>query len=304
MKIAPRGMPLLALAIAAYGVVAHPGSAAGPVAAAEGVDTSRDYATVGRVVARFVDGRTVVVVPVAGTLRPRLSEPVRAGKRWRLDLVIEDAKLSIGAPVRRPEGVASLTVREVGSDVRVSVEVDVLGDYGVRRSEEGMLLWIDAERRAPVEAPPVNGPIAAPVAGSAEMPGSVRRGQDAPVAPAGTNWVAMIALAIAAALAGAAVRYVGRNGWPGWATDLRANAVPRIRELLVGAQSSGAAGPDTAGAVDGGESHRVPFGTPPADPRGRSAEIGDAFRVQPEKPASGIAALVAANENDNENDAE
>jgi hypothetical protein len=80
--------------------------------------------------------------------------------------------------------------------------------------------------------------------------------------------------------------------------------VPRIRELLVGAQSSGAAGPDTAGAVDGDESHRVLFGTPPADPRGRSAEIGDAFRVQPEKPASGIAALVAANENDNENDAE
>ncbi|HUF69631.1 MAG TPA: hypothetical protein VMM79_13390 [Longimicrobiales bacterium] len=299
MKIAPRGTPLLALAIAAYGIVAQPGSAAGPVAAAEGVDT-RDYATVGRVVARFVDGRTVVVVPVAGTLRPRLSEPIRAGKRWRLDLVIEDAKLSSGVPVRRPEGVVALTVREVGSDVRVSVEVDVLGDYGVRRSEEGMLLWIDAGRKAPS----VNGPTTVPVAGSAVMPGSAGRGQEAPVAPPGTNWVGMIALAIAAAVAGAAVRYVRRNGWPGWATDLRENAVPRIRELLVGAQSSGAAGPDTAGAVDGGESHRVPFGTPPADPRGRSAEIGDAFRVQPEKPASGIAALVAANENYNENDAE
>jgi hypothetical protein len=32
------------------------------------------------------------------------------------------------------------------------------------------------------------------------------------------------------------------------------------------------------------------------DPRGRSAEISDAFRVEPEKPASGIAALAATDD--------
>jgi hypothetical protein len=241
----------------------------------------------------------VVVIPVAGTLRPRLSEPIRAGRRWRLDLVIEDAKLSIGAPVKRPTGVASLTVEEIGSDVKVSIEAAALGDYGARRSEEGMLLWIDAVRREPVVAAAAPGsPTSIPITGAAAQPQPVRssRAQEAPVAPESASWTGLIVLAIAAAGAGAAVRHVRRNGWPAWADDLRANAVPRLRLLLGG--GSAADEPDVTEAQPD-EAPRVPFGRPP-DPRGRSAEIGDAFRVQPEKPASGIAALVATNENDAE----
>lgn len=291
MRRAPRGRLLLALATAAVFAVAQAGRAE--------PDGALDYATVGRVVARFVDGRTVVVIPVAGTLRPRLSEPIRAGRRWRLDLVIEDAKLSIGAPVKRPTGVASLTVEEIGSDVKVSIEVAALGDYGARRSEEGMLLWIDAVRREPVVAAAAPGsPTSIPITGAAAQPQPVRssRAQEAPVAPESASWTGLIVLAIAAAGAGAAVRHVRRNGWPAWADDLRANAVPRLRLLLGG--GSAADEPDVTEAQPD-EAPRVPFGRPP-DPRGRSAEIGDAFRVQPEKPASGIAALVATNENDAE----
>jgi hypothetical protein len=283
----------MALAAAAVCAVPRAGRA-------EWVD-ALDYATVGRVVARLVDGRTVVVIPVAGTLRPRLSEPIRAGKRWRLDLVIEDAKLSISAPVKRPAGVASLTVEEVGSDVKVSIEVVELGDYGARRSEEGMLLWIDAVRKEPVVAAAPSGlPTSIPITSAAAQPQQVRssRAQDAPVAPESTGWTGLIALAIGAAGAGAAVRHVRRNGWPAWADDLRANAVPRLRALFVGGGSA-AEEPDVTEAQPD-EAPRVPFGRSPSDPRGRSAEIGDAFRVQPEKPASGIAALVATNENDAE----
>jgi hypothetical protein len=223
-----------------------------------------------------------------------LSEPIRAGKRWRLDLVIEDAKLSSGGPVRRPEGLASLTVEEVGSDVRVSVEVTVLGDYGARRSEEGMLLWIDAERREPVAAAPPDAPTSIPITGATVQPQPVSRAQEAPVAPPGTNWTGLIVLAVGAAGAGGAVRHVRRNGWPAWADELRSNAVPKLRELLQRGRAPEAA--DT----EPDETQRVPFGRTPTDPRGRSAEIGDAFRVQPERPASGIAALVATNENDAE----
>jgi hypothetical protein len=272
MKRAPRGRLLLALAIAAVCGMPLAGRSA------ERSD-ALDYAT-------------VVVIPVAGTLRPMLSEPIRTGKRWRLDLLIEDAKLSSGGPVRRPEGLASLTVEEVGSDVRVSVEVNALGDYGARRSEEGMLLWIDAERREPTAAP-AGTPMSIPITGATVQSIPESRAQEAPVAPGGTNWVGLIVLAVGAAGAGAAVRHVRRNGLPAWVDDLGSNAMPKLRELLPrGRTAEAEPEPD--------ETPRRPFGKTPSDPRGRSAEIGDAFRVQPETPASGIAALVATNENDAE----
>lgn len=147
-----------------------------------------------------------------------------------------------------------------------------------------MLLWIDAERKEPVSGATVQA-----------QPAS--RAQGRPVAPEGTNWTGLIVLAIAAAGAGAAVRHVRRNGWPTWAEELRSNAVPKLDKLLARGRAAGS--PGEAGA-EPGEAPRVPFGKPAADPRGRSAEIGDAFRVQPERPASGIAALVATNENDAE----
>lgn len=285
MRRAPRGNLLLALAITTVCSLPQPARGKEPIDAL-------DYATVGRVVTRFVDGRTVIVIPVAGPLQPKLSEPIRVGRRWRLHLVLEDAKLAIVAPARRGEGVASLSVREDGSDVRITVDVDALGDYGARRSEEGLLLWIDAERKTPVEAVPPSTPTTIPLTGGGAMAmPEVARAQEPPARHERRNWVGWIGLVVLAAGTGAAVRSVRRNGWPDWVADL----TPALRGRRSEAEPAGE--PTGAASADGKEAE-VPFGATPADPRGRSAEIGDAFRLEPEKPASGIAALVATNDND------
>jgi len=291
MRRAPRVLSLLALAITAVCLLPQHGRGAGPV-------IPLDYATVGRVVSRVVDGRTVVVIPVAGAVHPKLSEPIRIGKLWRLVLVIEGARLSIAAPVRQQEGLAALTVEEVGSDVRITADVKRLGDYGTRPSEEGMLLWIDPDRRTPVEAAAPATSTAGPASTGATASRTSQEHRPA-VKRDGSNWGGMIGLVVAAAVAGAVVRHVRRNGAPAWSKGLWSKAEPLIRGRLNGGTPR-----DVAAAVSPDVTEepgsRLPFASPPADPRGRSAEIGDAFRVEPERPASGIAALVAANDNDAE----
>lgn len=294
MRRAPRGSLLLALATTAFCLLPQPARGTG----IESDEAALDYATVGRVVTRFVDGRVVIVVPVAGVLRPDLSEPIRAGRRWRLDLVLEDARLAIDAPARKGEGLAALSVREVGNDVRITVEVNRLGDYGTRRSEEGLLMWIDAERREPVPPLSASTPTSIPVTGSAAAPAPVSVAQTPPARPVRRNWVGWIGLVIAAAAAGGAVRSVRRNGWPDWVVDLRSSIASAVRERIGGREPVQTAAEPAAGGE--GAAGKVPFGNGSSDSRGRSVEIGDAFRVQPEKPASGIAALVTTNENDAE----
>ena len=257
---------------------------------AGGLAFIRDYATVGRVVVRVVDGRTVVVVPVAGRLRPRLSEPLRTGNRWRLDLTIEDARISIAMPKRKTAGVESLTVTEVGADVRITVIVSRLGEYGARRSEEGLLFWIDSER-----PPPVPASSSTPITTGSVMPARSQEPVSAPVAESGGNRVGIMALAALAAIAGLTVRRVRRSGMPAWATAAAARATPMVKAKLFGAEPETSRGSQPA--PERAEPRSVPFQNAVSDPRGRSAEIGDAFRIEPETPASGIAALVATKDN-------
>jgi hypothetical protein len=247
--------------------------------AAPGVAAIRwEFATVGNLVARRAEGRTLVIVPIAGPIRMKLSEPFRTGNRWRLYLTIEDARFSIGGSGRpkRPEGVLSLSATEVSGDVRITIEVAKLGDYGARRSEEGLIVWIDDEPRPAASA--------AAAASGLESVGALAAGGAEPApepADGGAGWGRSLLLTVVAGGLGWAVRYVRRNGVPDWAAS---QAGPRLRELVFGRASNGNRPPDRRG------------NTPIMDPRGRSAEIGDAFRVEPEKPPSGIGGLTRADE--------
>jgi len=256
---------------------------------ADGLAVIRDYATVGRVVVRVVDGRTVIVVPVAGRLSPRLSEPMRVGNRWRLDLTIEDARISIAMPRRKSETIESLTVTEVGSDVRITAVVNRLGDYGARRSEEGLLFWIESE--GPERA--VSSMV--PITTSSALAAMPQEPAPAPAPEQDGGRFGIIVFAALAAGAGLVVRWVRRNGVPAWANEVMANTGPMIKAKLFGAEPDTSRGNDSEPA--GAATPRVPFQNAVSSPRGRSAEIGDAFRVEPETPASGIAALVATKDN-------
>jgi hypothetical protein len=266
----PRRVGLL-VAFLAAAFLGGPGSGR-----AERIAMDRDFSTVGRIVTRVVEGRTVVVIPVAGPARVRLSEPFRISNHWRLYLTIEDARLSFrGSDRKRPEGLMGLEVAEIGNDVRLRIDVRSLGDYAARPSEEGYLVWIDSEPRPVLPAAsPLLAP-SAPVATSSEpVP---------PRAPGRSPWAGGLFLGLLAAVAGLAVRHVRRHGLPSGVADFAAGAVPGIRKVLFGsprATTSGSRGNAERPKLD---MERVP--------RGRSADIGDAFRVEPETPPSGIAAL-------------
>jgi hypothetical protein len=246
-------------------------------AAPRAVAAAREFATVGNLVARRVEGRTLVIVPIAGPIRMKLSEPFRTGNRWRLYLTIEDARLSLGglSKPRRPEGVLSLSATEVSGDVRIAIDVAKLGDYGARRSEEGLIVWINDAPR-PVTA----GRAAVATAAPATPPSPPEA-----TAAEGTGFARTVLLTLVAGGFGWAVRYVRRNGVPAWARDAASHAGPRLRELVFGRPSPAHRSPQDRRA-----------NAPIMDPRGRSAEIGDAFRVEPDKPPSGIASLARADE--------
>jgi hypothetical protein len=274
MTLPRRGL-LILLATAAVSAQPGPSRAAGR-------DMIRDFATVGSIVVRRVDRRTVVVVPVKGPLQAKLSEPYRVGNRWRLYLTIENARMSIrGAKINRPEGLLAIDAGEISGDVRLSIEVKALGDYGARRSEEGMILWVDDEPR-PIAR--TGGSIAEDLAGSVQpvvKPAGVAPGVKPAAAPAregGTGgFVRLVLLVALAAGGGLVLQRVRRDGMPEWAQA----AGPRLRRVLgmKTADPAGSSAPRSAGKA------------PVIDPRGRSAEIGDAFRVEPDRPPSGIAAL-------------
>jgi hypothetical protein len=167
---------------------------------------ARRYATVGRIVTRVVDGRTVVLVPIAGTRRLNLSEPFRFRNRSRLYLTIGDAKMGIPAPPRKGEGLLGLEVIERDGDVRITIDVAALGDYGMKPTEGGILLWVDAE--APprvVTAQPATPPVgaAAPKRKEADVP---------PRDTGGGGLAGLLVLSGLAAMAGVGVRKLRSEG--------------------------------------------------------------------------------------------
>jgi hypothetical protein len=164
---------------------------------------ARDYATVGRIVTRVVDGRTVVIVPIAGPMRVRLSEPFRLRNRSRLYLTIIDAKLGIPAPPRRGEGVLGLQVTETGVNVRIAIDLAALGDYGMKPTEGGILLWVDPE-------PPLR-PSEAMQGLPAIPAGTLPEGSDAPAVTGGRG-IALLVLAGLAAGAGIGARRLRAKG--------------------------------------------------------------------------------------------
>ncbi len=286
MLAVPRGGRIL-LAAAALGVLPQRSSAEVPA--------GRDYATVGNIVSRRVEGRTIVVVPIAGTLNARLSEPFRVGDHWRLYLTVEDAKLAFrGVKPHRPEGVMSLAASEDGVDVRIAIDVAKLGDYGARRSEEGMLIWIDDQRsvRAPDTAVAVVTPEVAPAPPAVSRAAAPRAAEP----PRGGGWMRIVLFVVLAAGAGLAVRHVGRNGTPEWLSGGLAGLGPRLRALVSGSRGSAEPSVKKTGAPAAKAAVRTPLMM--TDPRGSSADIGDAFRVEPDMPPSGIAALAGSNHAD------
>lgn len=207
----------LRLAILGAALLSSPGGTWGARLADSAADT-REYASVGRVVSRRVDGRTVVLIPVAGPVRPRLSEPFRVGNRWRLYLTLEGARLGINAKPRPGQGVLDIAVAEAGSDVRIAVDVASLTSYGTKPAEEGLLLWIEdeatAEHRAQEQAQalPVIGDGPTTLSGIEEAP---------PPEPAGdSGWLRFVLLLVTAAGLGLAFRRWKRKGsMPAWVAD-------------------------------------------------------------------------------------
>jgi hypothetical protein len=184
------------------------GTRPGPVTAA------REWATVGRAVSRRVDGRTIVLVPVSGPIRPRLSEPFRVGSRWRLYLTLEGARIGINARPRRGEGVLDLSIEESGSDVRIAIDVKDLTAYGTKPAEDGILVWIEdaatAEHRAEEQA------RALPIIG--EGPRLARAQEPAPAPePRGHGWLRLVLLLAVAASLGVGLRWWRAGGTlPRW----------------------------------------------------------------------------------------
>jgi hypothetical protein len=208
----PRRRGLL-LAILGAALLSSPGGTWG-ARLADGPPLAREYASVGRVLSRRVDGRTVVLIPVAGPVRPRLSEPFRVGNRWRLYVTLEGARLGINAEPRLGPGVLDIVVAEAGSDVRIAIDVPSMTSYGTKPAEEGLLLWIEdegtAEHRAQEQA------RALPVIGDGPTVDPVR--EPAPPDPPGsTGWVRFLLLVLAAAGLGLAFRGWKRRGtMPAW----------------------------------------------------------------------------------------
>lgn len=194
--------PELLLAIAGAALLSSPGGTRG-TRLGDSVGTP-EYATVGRIVSRRVDGRTIVLIPVAGPVRERLSEPFQVGSRWRLYLTLEGARLGIYANPRRGPGVLDISVAESGSDVRISVDIASMTSYGTRPSEEGLLLWIEdegtAEHRAREQAQ------ALPIIGDGPR---LSTSQVAPEPePGGGGWLRLVLV-----LAGAAALVLGIRAW-------------------------------------------------------------------------------------------
>ncbi len=158
----------------------------------------RVYATVGRIVTRIVEGRTIVLIPVAGPAQLRLSEPFRLKDRSRLYLTIVDAKLSIPARPRRGEGVLGLTVTENSGDVTIAIDFARIGDYGMKPEEGGILLWVDPEPPSTADRARIREALAAGVAREAA--------RVAPPEPENGSSFGLFALAGIAAIAGIAVR--------------------------------------------------------------------------------------------------
>jgi hypothetical protein len=260
----------------------------GPGRTRAGELPGRDFATVGSIVVRKVEGRTVVVIPISGPVRPKLSEPFRVANRWRLYLTIEDARMSIrGSRINKPEGVLAISVAEVSGDVRLTVDVKALGDYGARRSEEGLILWIDENPRPVMAASPAGAPVEAPAPVAPGRASASPAKATAQPTGGGGRGFRMAFLAILAAGGGWALQWVRRNGTPEWAQAIG----PGLRALAFGKKPTPPAAPARPQAAG-----RAPV----IDPRGRSADIGDAFRVEPETPPSGIAALATPDQERNE----
>jgi hypothetical protein len=202
----------LSLALAGAALLSSPGWTRG-ARPDDRIAVTPEWASVGRVVSRRVDGRTIVLIPVAGPVRPRLSEPFRVGARWRLYLTLEGAQLGINARPRIGAGVLNLTVTEAGSDVRIAVDVSSLTSYGTKPSEEGLLLWIEdeatAEHRAREQA------RALPVIG--EGPRLAAAEPPPEPEPESPGWLRLVLLLVVAAGLGLAFRWWRKRGtMPHW----------------------------------------------------------------------------------------
>ncbi|MCI0437278.1 MAG: hypothetical protein L0271_27130 [Gemmatimonadetes bacterium] len=188
----------------------------------------RDFATVGRIGVRVVDRRTVVLVPIAGPMRLRLSEPFILVRRSRLILTIENARLGIGIPAaRRQEGTLALGVREVGQDVQVTLEMDRLGEYELKPTEGGILLTIGPDRPAPESLAASAGSMAP--AASVHSARTTRPAREvASQESGGSSRLGLLALAVTAGLAGWLVRRFRSGTLPPWVSE----GIARVRRRL------------------------------------------------------------------------
>jgi len=233
MRWPPRRGFLLALAGAA--LVSTPGGLRGARPEPATVST-REWATVGRVVSRRVDGRTIVLVPVSGPVRPRLSEPFRVGSHWRLYLTLEGARIGINARPRRGEGVLAVSIEESGSDVRIAIDVKDLTTYGTKPAEEGILVWIEddatAAHRADEQAQ------ALPIIGDGPRIAAVEE-PPPPPEPEGHGWLRLILfLAVAAGLGLGFRWWRARGTMPTWVETaghtMQAAFVQAVRGKILG----------------------------------------------------------------------
>ncbi|MGD8277917.1 MAG: hypothetical protein PVH00_07815 [Gemmatimonadota bacterium] len=223
MRWPPRREFLLALAGAA--LFSTPGGLRGTRLEPATV-SAREWATVGRIVSRRVDGRTIVLVPVSGPVRPRLSEPFRVGSRWRLYLTLEGARIGINARPRKGEGVLSVSLEESGSDVRIAIDVKDLTTYGAKPAEEGILVWIEDEATAAHDA--AEQARALPIIGDGPRLAS-EPAPPPPPEPEGHGWLRLIVLLAAAAGLGVGLRWLrSRETPPRWLDT----AATRGRALL------------------------------------------------------------------------
>jgi hypothetical protein len=244
MRWPPRREFLLALAGAA--LFSNPGGLRGTRLEPATV-TAREWATVGRIVSRRVDGRTIVLVPVSGPVRPRLSEPFRVGSRWRLYLTLEGARVGINARPRKGEGVLAVSVEESGSDVRIAIDVKELTSYGTKPAEEGILVWIEDEEtaahdaRVQAQALPIIGD--GPRLASAEPP-------PPPPAPKGRGWLRLALMVVVAAGVGMGLRWWrSRETTPRWMTVV-ASAVRELVQAIRGKVLATSAETDGAKGMD------------------------------------------------------